>query len=70
MIIKEMHLCKENPFILKNLYQLDGFGANQLTKEFATKGRKKISLNDFLTFERTAAVSECGLVYTLLLLMR
>jgi len=37
MLIKEMGLCKENHFILKNLNELKGFRANKLIKEFAKK---------------------------------
>ena len=49
-LIKEMGLCRESNFILKNQYEFKAFGANKLANEFATKGYKKTTLNDFFKY--------------------
>ena len=43
-----MALSEEDRILIKNLYNLKGYGAKRLMKEFPTKGWKKTTLNDFL----------------------
>jgi len=39
MLIKEIDLCKEKTlYFFKNVYEIKGFGANILVKEFAKEG--------------------------------
>ena len=43
-----MGLSFEDRIFIKNLYQLKGYGARRLIKEFPTKSWKKSTLNDYL----------------------
>ena len=43
-----MALSKEDRILIKNLYQLKGYGAKRLMREFPSKGWKRTTLNDFL----------------------
>jgi len=64
-LIKELGLCNENHILFfLNLYEFKRFGANIVVEEFATKGYKKTTLNNFETIERlTTAASRCSLVW-------
>jgi len=42
-----MGLSKEDRILIKNLYELKGYGAKKLTKDFSAKEWKITTLNDF-----------------------
>jgi len=43
-----MGLSKEDRILIKNLYELKGYGARRLVKEFPAKEWKRTTLNDFV----------------------
>jgi len=52
MVVEEMGLSKDC-ILIKNSYELKGYGAKKLTKEFPAKEWKKTALNDFFETSRT-----------------